>query len=555
MGTNTLTNRSNGQTIDESFFNDIHSAINTSFVGRNSSGAPTSGQNLGTAAVPWGAVRATSLVVNGQTIDAGQIAAPQNIIVSGQTTGNSEKLDFIRASGSGLTATIQAATTNLNVDISGTNYTIETDISLTGLTAAPSTNNTCLINDTEIVNDKTAGEVDAIIKTITIDTVGSEISSLVGEWAVFKGSTEIFLAYVKSATELTNVFRGFFLDSSGNPIDREALNDNDTLTLLKLGWVFVDDSTTTADVTYTTPSWSFDSPSSPSTGDYWLDLTNQLWKRYDGTSFETIGRTLVGYVIQDDTNCVASRSLDKYFTPFKNVPAQVEVQSTEIIRTVLHNHQFQVWGNILNINFGQMTWNITTDLESGLTEAASTEYYLYLTEDGQTVISDRRPNYRAELSGHFHPHESWFCVGASYNDSSSDLINSRAYSGHKNKIFFAQMTGNSSGTGIKTDLTIENLFIGQRYLVSIHHGVQWNSTAVAVHAIQPEQNSNRIALSRCSGQNNSGQRQTQTIPFTPFNSQSTTIEFDVQTATSASLHVDTYVLVKEDFEGIGDVLL
>ena len=63
MGTGTLTARSTGETITSSFFNDFNSALNETFVGRNSSGAATSGQSLGTAAIPWGSGYFNSLII------------------------------------------------------------------------------------------------------------------------------------------------------------------------------------------------------------------------------------------------------------------------------------------------------------------------------------------------------------------------------------------------------------------------------------------------------------------------------------------------------------
>lgn len=53
-GTGTLTDRTTGQTITSAFFNDIHSALKSDFVGRNSSGVATANQNLGTTTYPWG---------------------------------------------------------------------------------------------------------------------------------------------------------------------------------------------------------------------------------------------------------------------------------------------------------------------------------------------------------------------------------------------------------------------------------------------------------------------------------------------------------------------
>ena len=64
-------------TILDTFFNEIHAAMNGDFVGRNSSGVPASGQNLGTAAIPWGSIRTNALVIGGTAVDASQITSNQ----------------------------------------------------------------------------------------------------------------------------------------------------------------------------------------------------------------------------------------------------------------------------------------------------------------------------------------------------------------------------------------------------------------------------------------------------------------------------------------------
>ena len=69
MGTNTLEPAySNGDIIDASHVNEITQAIVNQFVGRSTSGVPESGKSLGTAALPWGAVHANSLILNGSQI-------------------------------------------------------------------------------------------------------------------------------------------------------------------------------------------------------------------------------------------------------------------------------------------------------------------------------------------------------------------------------------------------------------------------------------------------------------------------------------------------------
>ena len=62
MGTNTLSARSTGETITSAFFNDFNSALNEDLVGRNSSGAATTSQNLGTASIPWGTLYSNNII-------------------------------------------------------------------------------------------------------------------------------------------------------------------------------------------------------------------------------------------------------------------------------------------------------------------------------------------------------------------------------------------------------------------------------------------------------------------------------------------------------------
>ncbi len=456
MGNNSLVTRSSGEIITADFFNDFNTALSGDFIGRNASGVPTSGQNLGTAAIPWGIARFDSLILNGSTLDPSEVTVPSNRVVSGKTNTNSSLTNFLQAAGvgNGLSATLLAASTNLVLDINGVSVTFSSDVNITSLSAAPSTNNTCLVDDTLISNDKYAGESDAAIDSITIDTVGSEISSLVGERAAFKTATgEILFAYIKSAAELSDVYRGFYFDDGLAPIERGNLSNNDTLTLMKIGWVFGTNDGATTDVSYVTPVWSKTAPSSPSTGDYWYDMANNTWKRYSGAAFEIISRTLLGQLIMDDTDCIAARSLDAYFSGKEYNNIELEVFSTEIIQVKNLGSILNVYGTELIFSQTLTNWNITTDLESGVSEAASTDFYLYLSDEGEKIISDLRPHKRDDLKGYYHPYESWRCVGVTFNDSSQDLVITSEIPYNSIKKSALIQTGQEGSTGGGTSST------------------------------------------------------------------------------------------------------
>ena len=437
MGVNTLNDRTDGQTITQEWFNSIHQAANTDLVGRNASGVPTAGQALGTVAFPWGTVRAQTLILNGNVIDTSSITSPPNRVVSGATRAiaGSNLPQFLVPNGAALSAVVDGTPTNLLLSINGVEVTVSTDITKTGLTAAPTSNNTCLVNDTDAAGQfetRYWGETNQRRSSITIDTAGSEITGLIGKWAAFKIGTEYFIAFVKSSTELTNCFRGAFYNSGMNPQKPVTFSNNDTITLMKLTWWFIENDGTTVDVTYTNPVWAFESPSGPASGDYWYDMGNNLWKRYDGASWVQINRTFVGWTVQDGSACVAARC-EEFYGNFEEKNTLKVVKSTTEIAVAKHmGAMVNVAGTTLMFRGSKPVWNITTDLAPttdmhDATEQASRLYWLYLKQNGDTVISDIAPMIREDLMGRYHRYNTWRCVGWAYNDATSDFTGAQSW--------------------------------------------------------------------------------------------------------------------------------
>ena len=463
MGTNTLTDRANGQTILDVFFNDIHSAMNGDFVGRNSSGVATSLQNLGTNAIPWGSAYINSLILDGSAVDTSLLTAPKNRIVSGKVRTTSNQPQFLLPNGAAASFTLEAATTNLVLDIDGVASTVSTDIVKSSLTVGPSTTHTALVDDTDAADQestKTWGEYGAEKETITVDTMGAEFQNFIGQWQIVQiagTATEYALVYVKSATELTNAYRGFFTNSSSVPVNRVGFTNNDTITVLSTGWVFMENDSATVDVSYKTPIRSFTAPSSPAAGDYWYDLANETWKRYDGASFQIINRILIGVVGIDSSNCVCARSFDTFAKYEETNNIEVEIQTTEIVQFKNQNSKINVYGNEFEYGFNHESWNMTTDLASSAdmynaTEQASTTYYLYLSDAGETIISDISPHFRPDLKGWYHPHNTWRLAGKAHNDGSSDItlvIDSLPYLQNK-------LSSTSANTSVSATIPADN---------------------------------------------------------------------------------------------------
>lgn len=429
MGTNTLNARASGQTILDTFFNDFNTAFGGDLIGRNNVGVPTGGQNLGTVAIPWGSVFANTIVLNGTAVDVSKIVSPVNRIISGKKRSTSNQPAFIVPNGAAPSFLIAGASTSLAYDVNGIAYTISTDITKGSLTTAPSSQNTALVNDTSA-----AGQEDTRLwgepehrKSITIDTVGSNITSKVGKFAAFKIGAEYFIALVESTTKLSHARRGYFYDASSNPMNRVVFSDDDTITLMSLGWVFIDADQSTIDVSYNNPTWSNVAPGSPATGDYWYDFSNKEWKRYDGASFVIINRTFAGNVIIDTANCVGARCENFYAAYSSENSLGIELSTTEIAIALRGQSKVSVAGNLISFGEFLQTWNITTDLAGSAdmynaTEQASTLYYLYLRDDGRATISDISPYYRDDFFGQYHPHNPWRCIGSMYNDGSSNVV-------------------------------------------------------------------------------------------------------------------------------------
>lgn len=419
--TNITADKVNGQVIQADHVNELKSALVTTLSGRDASGTMTAGQQLGSATYPWGLAYIDSLISNGSLIDFSSLTTESNKIKSGQTRSTSDQADFIRALGTSPAADIQGGTTPLSLVINGSAATVNTTINLTSLTTASSgAASQCNINEVDWTGQeftKYAGEQDII----NIDAVGANITAKVGQVVCLRAGTEYFLAYVKSNTELSNCKRGYFFNSSGLPVVRTVLNNNDTLDLMSLGYVFIEDDGATVEVSYLNPVYSFNEPIGAATGQYWFDLQSSQWRRYDGANFIVINRILTGLVVIDPTNCVASRSLD-FDLDYSDLNSIIfnEFDDT-IITSQRVDNSISVNANKFDIK-NKISFNITTDKVVGVSETADTTYYCYLTQEGQKFIDTERP-YQLDpfKKGNYHPYNSWRCLLSFYNDSSSNI--------------------------------------------------------------------------------------------------------------------------------------
>lgn len=378
-----------------------------------------------------------------------QIAGlPPNRIVSGnEISADNEMPAYLVPAGTTNSVTIKATPTPLVFRIKGTQYQLSADLVLSGLVMAPTLSNTALVNDPTLVGDQYSALKGEFGSILTIDTTGTAISALIGSYAAFKivdsGNTEYFTAFVKSSTQLVSLRRGFFFDSALLPIPRIPINDNDVITIMKLTFIFIH-TDLTAEAVYTNPIYSSAQPSSPAVGDYWFNMTMNVWNRFTGSSWVDANATLLGIVITDTANTIGARSQDF----FANVTSDISMELEYVDATEIHGTQQQseidVMGRLFSFGYDDLIWDITVDLESGFSETPATPYFLYITEQGAKKISPIYPQLRQDFGGSFyHPYNQWRAVGVAYNDSSSNLQSVSTFIGGGE---FTAFDGNGSGS-------------------------------------------------------------------------------------------------------------
>lgn len=355
---------------------------------------------------------------------------PHSRVSSGRIDANNQPM-FLVPNGAAATVALKAGGGNPDfvADIAGTTRSFSADITSAALTTAPGTNNTCLVNDSTLAgvqSTKTLGENGT---SIPIDTVGSEISSLNGKYAAFKivhsAVSEYFIAEVDTSNNrLKNVQRGYFFDSADAYAPRVAVSDNDTITLLKVAWIFAtyNSATPGIDFTYSIPTVSHDTPSGAISGDYWFDLANDTWKEHNGSSFQITNAVFIGSCASDTSNTIVARSSD-FFKSFSDLNTITLEAGANAVRSIKRRSKASVYGNFINFEGAHPTWDMTTDLDSGETDSASVDYYLYLTDYGDRLISSVAPHdRRGDLLGFYHPAKPWRCVGQISNDSSAAFL-------------------------------------------------------------------------------------------------------------------------------------
>jgi hypothetical protein len=351
----------------------------------------------------------------------------QTRLVSGEIITGSNQSYLLTPEGSaGDNIVINGATTDLVYNVDGTQYTLAADVTISATTAPPLINNTAAINDASFTDKAQTKWAGMLGGGIPINTIGSEITSRNGKLTAMRLTTGAGSEYILCEPDTTNnqiknVRRGWFFDETGAPVPSIVFADADTLTLMNIVYVFLT-SGGASSITYNEPTVSSVEPTSPTTGDYWFDIANDTWKVYGVSSFAASGAVYIGMgVIDENDDCVAARSEDFSKTYIAGNTLELEYVSATVVQSN-EGCRVGVFGSTVALYNDRLVWDMTADLDTGVSEAATTLFFFYMTEDGTPKISDVAPeDFTNTRGGFYHPHKTWRCVGQAWNDASQDL--------------------------------------------------------------------------------------------------------------------------------------
>lgn len=336
-------------------------------------------------------------------------------VISGPSSTASSAARFITPGNTTAAITINGGgTAPLVYAVNGTNYTISTNLVVGSLGTAAVAN--AIINDPALVGQESSKWQGEDGTTLAISNASAAISALVGSWGAFSvtdsGKTEYFMAYVQSATAFTNCLRGYFFNSSLLPVQRIPINNNSTVSLMKLAWLY---GTTASAVLvgYSPPTFAYLQPGSPATGDYWFNLSTNIWMTFNSATWVTAGSTLLGVCAQTTAFSVAARSFDYAGSaiPYSNLVLNYNDTSSMVAQN--WGSKIGVGASLIDFRNTKPQWSSAAlDPNGTVAFTAATTYWAYVGETGQLNLSWQKPYQSAgNGQGWYHPYENWRTVG------------------------------------------------------------------------------------------------------------------------------------------------
>jgi len=384
--------------------NEIDIATNVTDIATNTSNIATNTSNIADNST------AISSIENEITLEAYSISSGKETI-----DGSPDFMQFVPSTTNG-TITAGGSNVNLQLKINAVDVTVTADIAVNGMNTAPAANNTCLVNDIAYSNQsftKTEGEFGDTF--IVIDTIGTEITGLNGTVQPFLQGGEMFFALIDTTnTKLVSFERGI----AGTA--REALSNNDTITLLKASYIFLDQDGSTVFISNEYPRYLETDPGTAPTNDIIFNTTEQVWKQFDGFVWTALDAIFLGTFILDNTESIAAISNQFDLGWAENANFEIKHIDNDTVQFEISdvfvggvNHRFR------EPSVRQVT--LSGNLEPSEVESANTLYYIYIDRNGQYFFSTKAPRNKDLRQGLYHPQRNWRCLSVVANDSSSDI--------------------------------------------------------------------------------------------------------------------------------------
>lgn len=417
MGTNSFIPKNTGEIVQADHINEIHASLDNDIVPR-ATGLPTDNAgSLGTSTFNFkNLFIKENIFINNQLVNLNTTNGSPFKILNGESYSDGAP-NFLQLH-SGNSVKIIGTSTQLNLLIASQSVGINADIIVSSLSTAPSANNTCVLNDPSFIGQdftKYVGEYER--EYLTIDSIGSEISSLDGTVQVFKIGAEFFLAYVDTANDRLYAFkRGI------GHTERKLLNDNETITLYKLNAIFLDQNGVSVYKTILYPKQQPADPITGTSGEFYFNTQSMTWRKYSGSAWETTNAIFLGIAICDTANAVLieCEDYDKNYNAV-SVGTIEYISSTKIL---LKTKALSI-NAVTHSLFTERGYEIdmSTHMESGVSETAGTYYYIYASDNLQFYFSNKRPRRNDKRLGAYHPYKYWRYIGQVYNDLDSNISN------------------------------------------------------------------------------------------------------------------------------------
>lgn len=423
MSFNTLATKDPGNKILSGDVNQYKDAFVEDVVCRNSSGVAAPGQgDIGGQGAEFQNLRILGNVIrSGEVLNLTNFQSLNHQIQSGTQTLDGFP-DFLE---------VVAASTNINIKAGGSNpnlelvinketVILESDILVTGLLTAPAANNTVDINNPAYADQKyTESEGEFGSTFIVYDNAQVEVTDLDGTIQAFKhgAGPEYFLALIDNANTRLWAFKRGIAGS-----EREAMTNNDVITLLKTSYIFLDADLTTVFTPTRPPEFQSFDPGSPSLGDIYFNTSSKRWQRYNGTLFENKDIHFIGIALVDDTEVVAVEANDFDLAWASNLDLDVFFVDDDTVR--INAKDVSVGGQLFTMeNHLGREIQLSVDLEPGVSETANTLYYIYVDSNLDYFFSDKPPRLPDKKQGYYHPFRYWRWTGVVvFNDSVSDIL-------------------------------------------------------------------------------------------------------------------------------------